>query len=321
MTPLARRFQPRRNPSSTAPAATLLYANHSAHQSVSFRPLNRYLRINIEIGTADCNLGCLYCYSSSSRSVACDSALTAQEIGSALYQARELGAASVVFTGGGEPLLNLDRFVSAVHTAQGLGLDVAVFTNGLSVTEDVARTLAVKHVTVVTKIHSLNDPEVTDFLCDQKGAFEKMRRGLTHLLATSLARERRLGLQNIIAPANLREISGMWRWARNRHVYPYFELVHLQGRAAAHSRELALKPEQAEKVFHELLHIDKTQYGFDWEPVPPIPGSRCDRLYCQLLRPCGRECPALFRCSDRHGEYPGKSSQRYLDLRPLQTTT
>ncbi|MGA2140079.1 MAG: radical SAM protein [Verrucomicrobiia bacterium] len=244
------------------------------------RVSGRLLRINIEIGTGACNIKCLYCYSSSNHTTGCPHPLTDAEIKSVVLQAKALGTRSVVLTGGGEPMLDLERFFRVVDLVRGFDLDVAVFTNGTRISAAVAEHLAANHVTVITKLNSLSKPEVTDTLSGHKHAHELMEAALKNLLATPLAEEKRLGLETVITRMNVLDIQEMWRWARDRRIYPYFELVHIEGRAIQNADTLLLSKEEIKCLFQQLLQVDRERYGFDWIPVPPIPGSRCDRLYC-----------------------------------------
>jgi radical SAM protein with 4Fe4S-binding SPASM domain len=244
------------------------------------RENGRLLRINIELGTGVCNLKCIYCYAAANGTMACPHPLTDAEIKSIALQAKALGARSVVLTGGGEPMLDLELFFRVVDLVRRFDLDVAVFTNGTRITAAVAERLAVNHVTVITKLNSLSKPEVTDTLSGHKHAHELMEAALKNLLATPLAEEKRLGLETVITRMNVQDIPGMWKWARDYRIHPYFELVHIEGRAIQNVDALVLSKQEIERLFEQLLQIDRERYGFDWIPVPPIPGSRCDRLYC-----------------------------------------
>lgn len=105
-------------------------------------------------------------------------------------QAKDLGVRSVVFTGGGEPLLNKERFFKLVKLTRRLELVPVVFTNGTCINEKIAHHLDHDKVTVITKLNSLNRPEITNKLSGRPWAYEKMWHGVQYLLETGLAKRR-----------------------------------------------------------------------------------------------------------------------------------
>ncbi|MGZ5442319.1 MAG: radical SAM protein [Thermoanaerobaculia bacterium] len=76
--------------------------------------------------TSDCNHHCPSCTYRFARN---SSALSMQQVESLLEQARGLGILAVVFTGGGEPLLN-QHTVEAIAIGKRLGMEVGLITNG-----------------------------------------------------------------------------------------------------------------------------------------------------------------------------------------------
>jgi len=257
----------------------LLGVDYDQKEVWESRDAGRLLRINIEIAENRCNLRCIYCYSANA-SHGSHTGLSEEETCNIMMQAKALGARSVVFTGGGEPLLNKKRFFKFVKFALGEGLVPVVFTNGTCIDQKTARRLDRYHVTVITKLNSLNEPEITNRLSGQPWAHRKMWQGLQHLLETGLAERGQLGLETVITKANYTKITEMWQWAREHNIIPYFELTKIQGRAKQFPNMLEVSPRSAHVLFKSLLKIDRRQFGYDWVPTPPIPGSHCHRIYC-----------------------------------------
>ena len=90
-----------------------------------------------------------------------------------------------------------------------------------------------------------------------------------------------LGLETIICRKNYDEMETMWRYARDRNMHPYFEVITFQGRAKR--EKLNVDKHELEKLFNRLLEIDETEYGFTWHPHPPIAGLSCQRHFYNLL--------------------------------------
>lgn len=258
----------------------LLGVGYSQKEVLKARDTNRLLRVNIEIAENKCNLRCIYCYSFNNDHKKSYSSLTEEDIRNVMVQAKDLGARSVVFTGGGEPLLNKKRFFSFVSFARRQGLIPTVFTNGTCIDGKMAHELDSHGVTVITKLNSLNQPEITNRLSGQPWAYGRMWRGVQNLLKTGLAERGQLGLETVITKDNYAEIVEMWRWAREHRVVPYFELAKIQGRARRFASALEISPSQAHALFESLLRIDREEFKYDWVPTPPMPGAHCHRIYC-----------------------------------------
>lgn len=82
--------------------------------------------------TNACYLDCKNCWSASVHS---SEELSLQEMQQVLQQARELGTAAVRFHGPGEPTYNRST-LDAIEFASQIGLKVALFTNGLRLTDE-----------------------------------------------------------------------------------------------------------------------------------------------------------------------------------------
>ena len=119
--------------------------------------------------TRKCNLSCAYCRMSGSSSAA---ELTAEEsIGLVDDIAREFGKALLIFSGG-EPLLRNDIF-DIIGRASGIGLPVALATNGTLLGENEARSLKKLGSKRVSLSIDSVDENMHDSSRGVKGAFGK----------------------------------------------------------------------------------------------------------------------------------------------------
>lgn len=268
------------------PLAGLEFSDREIASAVERQGL---LSVELEM-TCRCNLRCTYCYSRGGEAIRDE--MTPEEIEGVVGQAVALGAKKVVVLGGGEPLL-YPELRALVRLIVRLGVQVELFTNGTLVTAEWARFFWENRVAVVVKRNSLT-AAVQDALAGQAGAFAAMSRGLDELLKAGYpGPEHGLGIQTIICRQNLAEIPTMWRWARTRRIQPYFECLTYQGRATDHNG-LHVSASELGELFHRLSEMDRREFGFQWEPHPPLAGASCRRhLYSILVKADGRVYPCV----------------------------
>jgi len=232
---------------------------------------HKLLSLEIEISQA-CNFRCIYCYNSSG--VGARDHLDLDEAFDAIRQAKDLGARLVVILGG-EPMI-LPSIMNVVEFIHEQGLRTQVFTNGTDISPERARRLRELNVGVVVKMESL-DREVYESLTGIEGSYDIMRYALGNLRGAGYpASDALLGCSAVITRKNLKELPDMWRWLRDRNISPYFEMLTPQGAAAEHAW---LNPtiEENRDVFYAIAEIDRTEYGIEWDPQPPLVGNRCMR--------------------------------------------
>jgi MoaA/NifB/PqqE/SkfB family radical SAM enzyme len=233
--------------------------------------------------TRKCNLRCIYCYSEAGE--AKNDELSIFEIKSVVAQARALGAKKIILLGGGEPLVydGLEEIVAFIHD---LRLQQVLFTNGTLMTERTARFLKQHEVSVVIKNNSM-DAAVQDRLAGVEGAFDRIRKGLSHLVNAGYPNGVMLGVQTVICRQNLQELPDMWQWARRQGFVPYFEIMTNQGRAKCNP-DLAVSVGEIKAVFEQLESIDKNDFGVAWHSHPTIAAFSCKRhLYSCLVNSRG----------------------------------
>jgi len=250
---------------------------------------NGLLSIELEM-TRRCNLRCLYCYSQGGPTLPDEMSL--REAEDVIGQVLALGGRKIVILGGGEPFV-YPQLQELIELIAGHGLNIEVFTNGTLLDVNMASFLYCHNVSVVVKRNSQNEA-VQDELAGMQGTFERIERGLSHLFACGYPDDHHgLGIQTVICRQNLREIPGLWRWARQRAIQPYFECMTYQGRAVANPG-LQVSRGETGRLFRTLLEIDNGEFGLDWSPHPPLVGAKCQRhLYSLLVKANGDICPCV----------------------------
>ncbi|MEI6150093.1 MAG: radical SAM protein [bacterium] len=231
----------------------------------------RLLSMEIELSLR-CNFRCQYCYVEQAADTSRE--LTPEEIRSTLLQARDLGARKIIVLGG-EPMI-YPLIMDMLTYIRGLGMTAEMFTNGTSMTPDAARRLREMGIQVVLKMNSF-DERIQDELAGVKGAYQIIQEAYRNLVAAGYPGEEHLmAVSTIICRQNLPEITHMWQWLRDRKITPYFEIITPQGNARDHNG-LEVDLPTLHKVFRELSEIDRTRYGTEWDPQPPLVGDRCLR--------------------------------------------
>ncbi|MCK4258395.1 MAG: radical SAM protein [Halanaerobiales bacterium] len=238
---------------------------------------NKILTLDLEL-SRKCNLRCIYCYADSG--IAPSNEITFDEIKDVIDQGIQLGIKKVSIVGGGEPLI-YPHFFELIEFINSRGLEQIVFTNGLSITRELAKKLKEYQVSVVMKMNSFKE-DVQDFLAGGKHVLSKIMAGYEILREEGFLDDDNLtlGIETVICKQNIDELPTIWRWARERGIIPYFEMLTMQGRAKEYN--LAVPIEEIKELFETLLEIDK-EFGFEWFPKPPIAGLTCQRNYYAIL--------------------------------------
>jgi Fe-coproporphyrin III synthase len=207
--------------------------------------------LDIEI-TFNCNARCRMCpaygehMDQSSRSVACGrKELTTDAIGNVLRQCAQMGTERVEFTGG-EPLLRPD-LPELVGIGNSLGMRVSVLTNGVSLTENVARELTAAGLD--TLAISLDGPEeVHNFIRRVPNMFARMDRNVSTLRAEQARQKRTTPLLSVgctVSTLNqgcLHELVPIAaRWKASLYLYPVFFVLDPKDQRSATASDA--KPE------------------------------------------------------------------------------
>lgn len=231
----------------------------------------RLLSMEIELSLR-CNFRCKYCYVEQTSDTSRE--LTPEEIRNTILQAKELGARKIIVLGG-EPMI-YPRIMEMLTFIREQGMAAEMFTNGTNVTPEAARRLLTLGVQVVLKMNSF-DEHIQDELAGVKGAHKTIQEAYRNLIAAGYPGEESLmAVSTIICRQNLPEITTLWQWLRDRKITPYFEIITPQGNARDHNG-LEVDLSTLHQVFRQLSEIDRTLYGVEWEPQPPLVGDRCLR--------------------------------------------
>ncbi|MFH1981159.1 MAG: radical SAM protein [Pseudomonadota bacterium] len=231
----------------------------------------RLLSMEIEFSLR-CSFQCPYCYVPPEESF--ERELTPEEIRDTITQAKELGARKIIVLGG-EPSIypHLEEMIGFIR---GLDLEVEMFTNGTGVTAAVARMLKTHGVRVVLKMNSF-DEALQDRLAGKKGAYRIIHEALAHLQAAGYpAADAFLAVSTVICRQNIHELPDLWQWLRDRGIVPYVEIITPQANAIENTW-LDVPPPETHQLFKTLAEIDRTKYGRDWDPQPPLVGNKCLR--------------------------------------------
>lgn len=296
----------------------LLGYTFSPDKAWAARDAGRLLSLRLETNRS-CNLRCRYCYALSGGSQTQE--LDYDILADTVRQAADMGAESIVVIGGGEPTL-YPHFRRLVRLIAELGPIPVVFTNGLRMTRDLADFLYAHNASVMGKMDSL-DPARQDFLAGAAHAAQAIRQGLNNLIDAGFADRRnprlRLGLSFVSCRMNLDEIDAIWRFCRDRNIFPNMEVLTPTGRALRELPDQWLATEEIQDYKLRLLEIDRREYGYDWLPHTPLAASGCLQhlysLYVTIegnVRPCAPtkfdEHPDLFE----NGAYPHNINARSL---------
>jgi len=249
------------------------WGRHFSDEEIALaRDGGRLLTMELETSHI-CNLRCIYCYNSAGKRLSNE--LSLEEIYDVIEQGIGLGARRVILIGGGEPMMHphIMEIIAYLHE-RGVGIDL--FTNGTLITKDAARDLHRLGVEPVVKCNSLK-PQVQDYLADFPGAFDMIQRGVRNLMDAGYPDAGHdLGIETIVCAQNYAEIPDLWRWARERGIVPYVEMITFQGRAKDR-RELNVSVEDLRNLFERLAEIDREAYGYEWDPHPPVAALSCSR--------------------------------------------
>ncbi|MDO9464132.1 MAG: radical SAM protein [bacterium] len=231
----------------------------------------RLLSMEIE-PSLRCNFHCPYCYIPENSSL--ENELTVEEICDVILQAQDLGAKKIIILGG-EPMIyphimEIIKFIRTHH------LNVEMFTNGSNITADIAKQLFDYGVNVVLKMNTLNE-HTQDILAGKKGSFKIIQEAFHNLKqARRPSGETFLAISTVICSQNIDELVDMWQKLRDQNIIPYFEMITPQGNIRQNGW-LNIEPQKLHDIFCKIAEIDRTHYGYFWEPQPPLIGNRCLR--------------------------------------------
>ena len=248
----------------------------------------RLLSMEIEFSLR-CNFRCPYCYVPHNSYP--ENELSREEICDVILQAKELGARKIIILGG-EPTLYPD-ILDMIRFIRKQDLEAEMFTNGTGITEDFAKQLYDNDVRVALKMNSF-DENHQDMLTGKKGSYNSIKQALQNLKKVGYpSDEKFLAVSTVICRHNINELITMWQWLRDQKIVPYFEIITPQENAK-HNKWLYVNPKELYDIFTRISEIDRTMYGQDWDPQPPLVGNRCLRhQFSCLVTSTGNVMPCV----------------------------
>lgn len=173
--------------------------------------------------TNQCNNECTFCFFKDLHAEG--ASLSYKEMSNILIQLKDAGQKAIVFSGGGEPLMNPDT-PAAVHYAKLLELDVGFITNGQLVTPQIAKILAQNCIWVRVSLSATTRETFKEI----RGVdnFEITLEGIKTLLSAkkAIGSETTIGLQWIYTQKDqvINLIKFIKHWAQGRGI-DYIQLL------------------------------------------------------------------------------------------------
>jgi len=232
--------------------------SYSLQEIYAVRDAGQILCLRMETNDS-CNLRCIYCYSYLRRRKQKEMSL--ENACDVIDQGINLGLRSIVYLGGGEPLL-YKHFWPFIEYVSRQKVVPVIFTNGTLINLSIAKHLFDLGASVMIK---LDGKEVTQDKLSGQGTYKRIRSGLDALLEAGFGklngRYTRLGIGPCATKINLYEIPDIWRFARKNNFFPNVELATEIGAATS---AIALDRNQACWIRQTLKEIDEKEFNIKW---------------------------------------------------------
>ncbi len=216
--------------------------------------------------TYACNLRCIHCYINAGEK--CGDELSYEESLDLIDQIAEVSSPLLILSGG-EPLLRKD-FIKIAEYAADKGLRLALSTNGVLITKEIADQLkSIGFMYIGVSIDSPN-PSWHDMFRGVKGSFDKAMEGIHNSIKAGLP----TGIRYTITRYNVSDASKILDLAvENGIMRVTFYHLTAAGRAQDMNRDWYLTPEQyrwfmdllieSAKKYSDILEIETTLSPFD----------------------------------------------------------
>ena len=245
--------------------------SYSLQEIHAARDAGQLLCLRVETNYT-CNLDCLYCYSYLKRNEQ-KSSMSLEDACDVIGQGIDLGLRSIVYLGGGEPLL-YKHFWSFIEYVNRRNVTTVIFTNGTLIDLSVAKRLLDLGASIIIK--SDGREQIQDWLSGP-GTHKRIRSGLEALLEAGFTelngRYTRLGIAPCATKVNILEIPEIWRFARKNDIFPNMERATEIGRATSN---ITLDRSQVRWLTQTLKEIDEKEFDIKWStPYSAIPAHSC----------------------------------------------
>lgn len=244
--------------------------SYSLQEIYAARDAGEILCLRMETNDS-CNLKCIYCYSYLRRGKQKEMSL--EDACDVIDQGINLGLCSIVYLGGGEPLL-YKHFWPFIEYVSRKKVIPVIFTNGTLIDLSVAQRLFDLGASIMIKLDGKK--EIQDKLSGQ-GTYKKIRSSLDALLEVGFGklngRYTRLGIGPCATKINILEIPKIWRFARKNNFFPNVELATEIGKATSN---IALDCNRARWLRQTLRKIDEKEFNIKWSiPYSSTPAHSC----------------------------------------------
>lgn len=223
-----------------------------------------------------CNLSCIMCPWKSHRAIPVHGGIMPQEIWAAIEPA--LGHVRAVdFTGAGEPLLQpkLPQWMSHAKKA---GCIVGLLTNGLLLTEELARELI--DIGVGWVCFSMDSPYEKEYEYIRKGShFTTVRNNISYFCRNK-GRGTRVMMNFVMMELNFHGLEDFVRMAADLGVdqINFRQCEHVRGKhgrgLGLFGKEMTSAIRKRESVLHEVCSLAK-KLGIDTQTAPFVPFEQC----------------------------------------------
>lgn len=160
--------------------------------------------------TRTCNLKCIHCYTDS-EAKRYEGELSTDEAKAMIQDLAEFKIPAMLFSGG-EPLVRRDLFELVSH-AVSLGIRPTLSTNGVLITEEIARQIKQAGFTYVG-ISLDGIGETNDFFRGKPGAFEKAMQGFRNCVQAG----QRVGLRLTLTRHNFKDLNNIFDFVEKEQV-------------------------------------------------------------------------------------------------------
>jgi hypothetical protein len=226
---------------------------------------------------ASCQLRCKFCYTEAGKDdywreiERLYPAMGAEDLQEALRQYAKLGGHTVIILSIGEPLINVERFLTLARIAKELGLRVLTFTNMLTVSNsETARRLRDAEVSLLLKLNHF-DPQINDQIAGRPGLYkygkyqgQMVPEQLITILKAYEGRSDLIALSSDILRQNRDNILEISRWAYDGLGVAHFRKhLYYYGWAKENRDMIGLSDEEIKDISEAIYAFDG-KYGYEY---------------------------------------------------------
>ncbi len=245
---------------------------------------NQMLMLDSETSNI-CNLNCPYCYRDEyeEKNKVLENELTIKQRKKLIDEAKKLGCKAIKIVGAGEPLIDPHFFEQIEHIFN-LGITPIVYTNGITLTEKMAKKIFNLNCSIMLKFNSLEE-EVQDKLVNRKDYTKSRNKALDNLIKIGFNKSTptRLGFDSIITKQNKNEILKMFKFCREKNIFPSFKTFIPTGGALQY-KDWEISKDELIKIYGDAKKIDEKEFNINGDLcLPYIGGFPCTQWHYALF--------------------------------------